>query len=246
MKKLLLAGSLLSAFVSGAGAADLGAPRGPVATAVVAPTFNWTGFHAGADLGYWTGSTALSLPALAGTNGRPSPSGVKLGGHIGYLHQFANNLVLGLEGDLSWLGGRNRDGVLDGFPASFYRVRGNWDGSIRAAAGFAADRALIYTTAGVAFINTTGCGYNIAPPCVAGTAFGGTRVGWTVGAGLAYAVTSNVSVRGEYLYANYGTRDYATPSSAGGTTRFRLDTHTVRLGLSYHFTTGPSAVVVRY
>jgi outer membrane immunogenic protein len=245
MRRFILASAAAIAMATGAQAADLGVQRVAVPSAIIAPVFNWSGFYVGGDIGYWSGTTRLVLPALAGTDGSPRPSGVKLGAHIGYLHQFANNLVLGIEGDISWLGGRNSDGAMAAFP-SFYRVRATWDGSVRAVAGAAIDRALIYGTAGVAFINTNGCGYNVAPPCNPGTEFSGTRAGWTIGAGIAYAVTSNVSVRAEYLYANYGTRDYAAANFAGGVVRYRLDTHTVRLGLSYHFTTGPSAVVARY
>jgi outer membrane immunogenic protein len=247
MKKLLLAGVAAMALAFGAQAADLGVPRGAVAGVVVAPVFSWTGFYVGGDIGYWTSSTTVLLPALAGTTTSPNPNGIKLGGHIGYRHQFSNSLVLGVEGDLSWLGGSNREATLPGFAPNVFRLRATWDGSIRGTAGFAIDRALIYATGGVAFIQTNGCGAN--PPgtaCVAGTQFGSTRTGWTVGAGLAYAVTPNVAIRGEYLYANYGTLNYVTPVSAGGITSYKLDTHTIRLGASYMFTTGPSAVVARY
>lgn len=245
MKTLLLAGAALAALAAGAQAADLGGPRGPVAAVVVAPVFNWTGFYVGADIGYWASTGAIGYPNSI-FSATANPSGIKLGGHVGYRHQFVNNFVLGLEADLSWLGGSNREGGVVNSPANAARVRGVWDASIRGTAGFAIDRALLYASGGVAFLQTNGCSAAVGGPCIANSQFGGTRTGWTVGAGLAYAVTPNVAIRGEYLYANYGTRTYATPSVASTLTSQKIDTHTVRLGMSYLFSTGPSAVVARY
>ncbi len=248
MKKFLLASAALVAFAAGAQAADLGAPRMPIAAAVVAPAFNWTGFYVGGSIGYWTSAMDVRDPVVgAATSGRPNPNGVKIGAHIGYLNQFANNFVVGLEGDLSWLGGTSRNGAVAGFPGQFWRARGSYDASLRGIAGVAADRALLYVTGGLALADFQGCGIvGVGAPCVAGTNFGGVRAGWTVGAGVAYAITQNVSVRGEYLYADYGSKTYAMPGNPGGLGRVQASTHTVRLGLSYHFSTGPSAVVARY
>lgn len=246
MMRLLVATAALAALPLAGQAADLGAPRTPVAAAIAAPAFSWSGFYVGADIGYWTSSTNIYLPGPT-FNGSPNPQGIKLGAHLGYRHQYANNVVVGIEGDLSWLGGTFREATMAG-SLNLWRVRATWDGSLRATLGYALDRALIYTTGGVSLIESRGCAIN-APgtACVIpGVDLGGTRVGWTVGAGLAYAISPNVSVRGEYLYANYGTRNYPTPGLVGGVTSYRLDTHTFRLGVSYTFSTGPSAVVARY
>jgi outer membrane immunogenic protein len=245
MKKFLLTGVAAVALASGAQAADLGAPRGAVAAVVVAPVFNWTGFYLGADLGYWTGSATTVVPGFV--PGFPRPNGVTLGGHVGYRHQFANNFVLGAEADLSWLGGKTASGLVAGAGGTAWQLRGNWDGSLRATAGFAVDRALLYVTGGVSVIEARGCAVAaVGTPCLAGSFYGGTRAGWTVGAGLDYAVTQNWTVRGEYLYANYGSRLYAAPAAVGGFVSSRLETHKFRVGLNYVFSTGPSAVVARY
>jgi outer membrane immunogenic protein len=249
MRRVLLAASALVAFAAPVSAADLGAPRMPIAAAVVAPVFSWTGFYVGADVGYWTSSTNLLLPALALSNGSPKPNGIALGGHLGYRYQFANNFVLGAEADLAWLGNKTAYAALAGFAPASWALRATWNSSIRATAGISVDRALFYVTGGVSFLGINGCGVDnpaVSTACRNGTQFSGTRTGWTLGAGVDYAVTTNVSVRGEYLYANYGTRSYVTPGSAGGITSAKVETHTVRLGLNYMFTTVPSAVVARY
>jgi len=246
MKKFAFALAAIGALAGQAGAADLGVQRVAVPAAIAAPVFNWTGFYAGADIGYWAGPSYISYPGAPVFFGSATPQGFKLGAHVGYRHQFANNFVLGLEGDLSWLGNASRETFVNSGPR-VARIRGNWDGSVRATAGFAIDRALVYATGGLAFINTTGCtAFGPGDVCAPATQFGGTRLGWTVGAGLAYAVTQNVAIRAEYLYANYGGRTYATTGVAGAQTRHKIDTHTARVGVSYLFSTGPSAVVARY
>ena len=57
---------------------------------------------------------------------------------------------------------------------------------------------------------------------------GKTRIGWTLGAGLEYAMWSNWSVKLEYLYADLG------KASFGGTD-VEFKTSIVRAGLNYRF-----------
>jgi hypothetical protein len=138
MKKFLLAGVAAIALASGAQAADLGVPRGAVAAAVVAPVFSWTGFYVGGQIGYgWlNGSSTFS-------NGAPTlpvrSSGVFGGVHVGYNYQI-NNFVLGAEADIEYSGIRGtRTDLTGGTSAGIFDSR--WQGSLRARAGVAADRA---------------------------------------------------------------------------------------------------------
>lgn len=104
MKKFLLATTALVAFSAGAQAADLGAPRMPIAAAVVAPVFNWTGFYVGAHFGYGWGNTNWTFLAGPDTlNPPPRPNGVFGGLQLGYNFQI-NNIVLGLEADAALAG----------------------------------------------------------------------------------------------------------------------------------------------
>ena len=36
------------------------------------------------------------------------------------------------------------------------------------------------------------------------------RTGWTLGAGVEYAITNNITIKGEYLYFNLGSRNSST------------------------------------
>lgn len=225
MKKLLLASTALVAFAAGAQAADLGVARGPVAAAVVMPAFSWTGFYVGAHVGYGFGRSTGFGPGPFPAN----TSGPLVGVQAGFNYQI-NQIVLGAEADIAFaaITGRNNT-----FPVPLYRT--NALGSVRARAGVAVDRALLYVTGGLGIqggsFATTG-----------NPAENYTRAGWTVGAGVEYAMAPNWTVKAEYAYYNFGTRTLG-PIYAG---TVRADVHTVKLGVNYLFSTGPSAVVARY
>ncbi len=110
-----------------------------------------------------------------------------------------------------------------GLGGDFLTVNGkaalSWLGTTRARVGFVAtpdNRLLIYATGGVAygggtsnfsaFDSTTGAFWTGSPST--------TRVGWTIGGGVEYAVTNNITIKGEYLYADLGSTSF---SSVGNT-----------------------------
>ena len=41
-----------------------------------------------------------------------------------------------------------------------------------------------------------------------------TRVGWTIGGGVEYAVTNNITIKGEYLYADLGSSSFNSIGNA--------------------------------
>lgn len=237
MKKILLAAAATMAFGATTQAADLAVPRIPVATAVVVPVFSWTGFYAGLNIG--VGFVNTNLNAVAAPFPVPgSGTGLVAGGQIGYNHQI-NNIVVGIEGDLGYFGVQRRFTFPSG---DFLAWRTTWDASIRGRLGVAVDRTLLYVTGGIAFADLRINGVVGQPIAFFPFSESQTRVGWTVGAGVEHAITQNWTVRGEYLYANYGRRDFPTIPIAG----VRMDTHKFRIGFNYLFSTGPSPVVARY
>lgn len=173
MKTLLLATTALVAFAAGAQAADLGSSRTPIAAAVAVPAFNLTGFYVGAFAGYgWNNFNLLAGPA-PGTS-----SGPALGATIGYNYQV-NQFVLGAEADLGFAAITGRPAL-----APLFSLRTNMLGSVRARAGFAVDRALLYVTGGLG-IQTAALTMN------GGIVDRFTRAGWTLGGGVEYALTQN-------------------------------------------------------
>jgi len=47
-----------------------------------------------------------------------------------------------------------------------------------------------------------------------------TRVGWTIGAGVEYALTNTWTIGGEYLYADLGSKTITTTGNAAAATFF--------------------------
>jgi opacity protein-like surface antigen len=69
---------------------------------------------------------------------------------------------------------------------------------------------------------------------------GETLYGWTVGGGVEYAINRNWTIRGEYLYADYGDLSVFLPAlptfnTLASASRFDFTTHTARVALNYRF-----------
>ncbi|QCI63455.1 outer membrane protein [Phreatobacter stygius] len=237
MKKLIIAAAAMAGLASGAQAADLGVQRVAVPAAILAPAFNWTGFYVGLNAGIGIANT--NLGTLTGGALSGSGTGFVGGAQIGYNYQI-NNFVLGVEGDFGYFGVRRNFNSALGFGIISAYWKTSWDASIRARAGIAIDRLLLYVTGGVAFADF-GAGVTLGGAAVVVNSASQTRVGWTVGGGAEYAFTPNWTVRGEYLYSNYGNKDIFV-----GGANVRLETHKFRLGVNYLFSTGPGAIVARY
>ena len=83
-----------------------------------------------------------------------------------------------------------------------------------------------------------------------------TRVGWTVGGGIEYAITNNWSVRAEYrytefghstMYANSSFWDFPVLGAIGAFGNRTLNENRVQVGFSYKFdTAAPAPVVAKY
>jgi outer membrane immunogenic protein len=184
------------------------------------PIFTWTGPYLGGQIGYGWGPSAFDLlgfnpanNALFVITNRNSPSGVVGGAHVGYLYQI-NQFVVGVEGSVD---GTSLRANAQLFLPGFFRIGNNVltvhatsdvQGSIRGKFGFAWDRVLIYGTGGVAFggfsSNLFVNGITAVPFPIANRFFSNTRVGWTAGGGLQYAVTDNWWVFAEYRYSDFG------------------------------------------
>jgi len=152
----------------------------------------------------------------------------------------------------------------------------DWFGTVRGRIGYLfMPTVLVYATGGLAYGGVT-ANSSISPIYVPGVgAFGAppppitsggvsgrnsdTRVGWTVGAGLEWMITQNLSAKVEYLYYDLGSATWSNSpalmtkgpfqdqlfTSSQSSTRF--DGHIVRVGLNYHFNWGaPAAVLAKY
>jgi outer membrane immunogenic protein len=264
--KRLLAALVMAAFpFAGASAADLALPlKSPAA-----PAFNWSGFCIGGNAGGVWGNERVSQtfgappPFLAvdtaaiSSSASPSfKSGNATGGvQAGYNYQLGN-WVFGAEVDFEYLGLRGANSSSTAFPSTlpggaagpptaFFNtatsVTADWLFTARPRVGWAVQDWLLYVTGGLAvgrenFSQSTA----ILAPFVESTGFATTRAGWTVGAGVEYAIARNWSIRGEYLHVDLGTVNTTgtlTPAFAGitQTGTVRVTTEIARGGLNYHF-----------
>ena len=256
----------MAALAGTAFAADLPSRRAPpvFAPPPPIPVFTWTGVYVGGQVGYEFGrnqglaiATATGI-GLAARGARED--GVIGGGHIGYNFStqslpllssafstiggaFGGAGVVGIEGDVDGSSAR-ANYALGGINVN---ARNDIQGSIRGRVGIAVDRVLFYATGGAAFGDLRN-GYTNTITGVQGSQ-SKTRVGYTVGGGIEYGITNNVSVRAEYRYTDFGNnQDTLAITNGGVAVRHRDTEQRVQGGFSYKFNTfSPIApVVARY
>lgn len=196
----LLSGVAGLALVSGAQAADLIIDQ-QAAGVVEAASGNWDGLYVGAFVG-----------GLGGTFEDESSdeydiSGWLAGVNLGANFTVADGIVLGVVGDVAWSNAENQDNL----PLAV-----DWTASLRGRLGFDGGSFLPYLTAGLAVAGGEIEGINE------------THVGWTVGAGVEFAVADNISVDLLYRYSDYGTATYNGSD-------FDLTAHAVTVGLNFKF-----------
>jgi outer membrane immunogenic protein len=218
MKKLF-ATSFAAAFMAGsAAAADLGYINQPAPQAFTShvSAMDWTGFYAGLNAGY--GWAAVEVGGVTFDDGR----GLFGGAQIGYNHDFGG-FVLGAEADFQISDISYEQTPLPGVTA---RTALDNFGTVRARAGLAIDRFLPYVTGGFAWGNAS---VSVSGGGGANLSLNDTYAGWTVGAGAEYAILDNLSVKGEYLYTDFGAADFGTGVD------LNLTSHVVRAGVNFHF-----------
>ncbi|MBX9990567.1 outer membrane protein [Phreatobacter oligotrophus] len=247
MRRVLFGLAAACCVAGTASAADLSSPRGPV-MAVAPVGFNWTGFYIGGHLGI--ASVAGGYDAFTPRNGfagfplQGMGGSALMGGmQIGYNYQL-NNLVLGLEADLSAVGFNKSSttalapaaGVVPVFARSL-----NWTATFAPRIGVTFDRAMLYAKAGLALGGFT-TGHDQGPYLSSSS----TRAGWMVGAGLEYAVTQNLTAKIEYNYLAFGRFRTDLTGAPNIWIQQRGDVHAVKVGVNYLFSSGPAGVVARY
>jgi outer membrane immunogenic protein len=272
---LVVAASSLLA--TSAFAADL-APRTYTKAPLVpvAPIFSWTGFYAGLNAGYADPTANFSVVPGGSWIGDPDYAGIVNAGtrslglrgftggvQAGYNYQV-DKIVLGIEGDLNYLGLKNSYAtpIFPGVAGGTYWASGSvgLDAfyTLRGRLGLAADHWLMFVTGGLAVtsekfsqsINYINVAQNNNLPLTgpAGGANAGstssTAASWTVGGGAEYALNQQWSVKGEYLYVNLKSMSFGSVYGPNG---FTAGTYSMqhnlslsglnifRVGLNYHF-----------
>jgi high affinity Mn2+ porin len=209
----------------------------PVKAPVVKAVYDWTGFYLGGHVGYSGGSFG------PGTNPLPeqgvffphSVTGLIGGYQAGYITQFSNHVVLGIEADASFTSPLDAPRLV---PAPFNTTL-DYVGTVRGRIGYAFGTLLPYVTGGFAWghshVNVNDGGRDVV------SSPGQYQPGWTAGAGVEFAVSGNWSAKLEYDYIDLARRMYDL--SGFGLPDINVDPniHLVKFGLNYRFGTPPWA-----
>ena len=218
-----------------------------------------------------------TLSALSATGvSKAQADGFLGGGQIGYNH-LQDQFLMGLEGDfqgarIAGAGGHSGSAAstVVNFPVATYATSVedekaiDWLSTLRGRVGYLITPSLLgYATGGLAFGGVTGQTsinqnlVSVVPNLQASNAVGryaNVQFGWTVGAGMEWMFSPDLSLKAEYLYYDLGEARYASSPlwgdlafNNGGpalnylvdavapASRAKFDGQIVRLGLNYHF-----------
>ena len=246
MRRLVFLGVALAMLVHGARASDL-----PLPTKAPPPetSYDWTGFYAGAHLGYAGGSSNWSAPPFGGsldfynTYDMFKGTGSYFAGlQAGYNYLLPSRLILGIEADISFPNTFGGTAIVSSAATGLasYAEQVEMSGTVRGRIGYAPGNWLFYATGGLAWSYDQFTRNQLAGMPVGGTAMPGSaenlfmvpRVGGVAGAGIEMALTPNWAARLEYLYTGYASRSVSFPAGAAQFNS-NLTTQSVRVGLDY-------------
>jgi outer membrane immunogenic protein len=257
-----------SALASAASAADMPVPAAPAYTPpVYRPViYDWTGIYGGVHVGAGvlddvvTNTTTTAL-LNAGTQTKLSPFSLVGGAQAGFNIEFAP-FVLGAEGTFTWsnISGTQVTPSLQPTLSENSVSNPQWYATATGKAGFAANDFLFYAKGGAAWM-----GVHYTQNVVAGIRQSGqtdvdTRSGFTVGGGVEFGMTENLSARLEYDFLDFGTKTYnfnnlgfnpagsamGTPLTPNGAAPMSIKSFTqlITVGLNYRFNWGGGGAVV--
>lgn len=213
----------------------LGGIQGASAGGAPSPMpFDWSGFYAGANGGYAWGNAPSHYddpfgPTIFGSTpiATMHASGGYGGVQLGLNHLFASDIVLGVEGDISF--GDISDTIPDdaGGAPNTVTSRTDMGGTLRGRIGKAFGHTLLYGTGGLSWAHVTITATD-GPLSDNATLFG-----WNIGLGVEHALTETVSVKLEYLYTDFGSHSWfaGQPWQSTGTST----SNAIRAGINVHF-----------
>ena len=257
-----------SALATAASAADMPVPAAPAyyPPAYHPVIYDWTGIYVGAHVGagllddvVTTTTTTALLPS--GTQTKLNPFGVVGGAQAGFNIEFAP-FVIGAEATWTSSGISGTASATSLVPTIFVQSTSNplWYATATAKAGVAANDWLFYAKGGGAWMRVD---------YTQGVLLGGGglesvqtisdhRTGFTVGGGIEYAMTENLSARIEYDFLDFGTKAYSFNSLSAGAggppltpvgampVSIKAFTNLFTVGLNYRYNwSGGGAVVTK-
>lgn len=223
----------------------------------------WDGIYGGVH-GAWSDGSVQdkSNPQASKQDIDGWQGGVQLG-----FNKQSGSFMFGVEGDATF--GKNKKNWLDKetggsqFSAYYGSDSIRTSGTVRARAGWAGDKALVYLTGGLAIADTKhglGCDGSITPAAIGRCHGDGsknfyteeskTRFGYVVGGGVEVALTERLSLKGEYNYQDYGTKGVSLTDPITGANptnpaityapittdrKFDISNHMAKVGVNFRF-----------
>jgi outer membrane immunogenic protein len=246
-------------------AASLAALAAGPAAAQAQPS-PWSGWYAGANIGSNWGDNSMKATVSPGngavvippadvalinssTGGSSNKTGFTGGIEGGYNYQ-TGDWLWGLETD--WVAldvnertTRNLQSPLLIAPPITYaldqRAKTNWMWSLRPRLGYVSGPWLFYGTAGIATSDikvSLDLRDSRSPQNVVHSENSSTKTGWIAGLGAGYAITPQWSLKGEWLYADFGSISTTATSSTGFanlTSEAKVRSNMLRIGADYRF-----------
>jgi len=166
----------------------------------------------------WLGALEL------GYGRRHQHVGGLVGGTVGYNYQY-DRAVFGVEGDIDWAN-INGGTTTAGCPLGC-QTKDTWLSTVRGRLGYAAGRFMPFVTGGGAFGDI-----RASTPALAGG--NTTNAGWTVGAGIEFALVGNWTAKAEYLYVDLGKLSCGAGCGAP-VDNVSFTANIVRGGINYRF-----------
>jgi high affinity Mn2+ porin len=191
--------------------------------------YDWNGLYFGGHVGYGQGRANATVTDPAVTSLANTFGGNIAGVQLGYNVVLPSRLLLGLETDLTFANYLDSNAFVALVPTARSNVTEQYDytGTVRARLGYVRDPWMVYATGGFAFAGTRVL--NI-PPNIDEEKKLNVRPGWSLGAGVEYALSPHWSARIEYLYNQYIGGDAQFPSGTHYHSTF--DFQELRVGLN--------------
>ena len=229
MKKLLVAAISVLGFGGVAYAADA-----VQEVVIVDQAHDWSGAYVGITAGvsfYDPKWTDLNDDWFDDSRSFDSTSAA-VGGYVGYNYD-AGPVIVGVEGN--FLGAFNSDERGGPDYDERYENDLDWLASVRGRIGLPHDQFLFYATGGIAFagVKNESSSNDFSDEDFENT--DSTLTGYTVGGGVEYAMTSNISLRLEGLYYDFGSETYQQEADPGDKMTIDNQVFVVRAGIGYKF-----------
>jgi outer membrane immunogenic protein len=200
------------------------------------PAHNWSGFYAGVNAGAAVSQIAVNAPTSRGPSADIAASGFVGGAQAGYNWQPSPNWLIGIEGDIGL--SRTQRSFID-FNDSIiqFGARSGLFGTLRGRLGYVTGPALLYITAGPAFLRVSHQFDDSDSLGGAAVTKSRTAAGSTAGGGIEAVLTHNWTAKAEYLYVDLDKANVFNPNviNTSITAAFDNRFHLFRMGLNYKF-----------